>query len=202
MAGFNAQRDRGKELLSCFFYGLPSLRTLYYLHLQNYGPSELAKGDMQGMAAQNNITLQELQVIDEADLATKLASLPNQDANKSIGLLVLPIDFCIGEAPTQAPKIIQIAQVQKKLPTFFPIPDWAYQTAPTPAFGAYGVSQYYCGKFAGAFLVDQILWQNTSPGRLGITLAPDALFQCVLNQTAANNLEIRLPDRVRRHVIP
>ena len=206
VAGLNARRDRGTELLSYFFQGLPSLRTLYYLHLTGYGPSERAKAGIQGVAAQNHITLQELSVTDETDLATKLAGpdLPNQDANKSFGLLVLPIDFCIGEAPPQAPNIIQIAQVQKQLPTFFPIPDWAYQTAPaqTPAFGAYGVSQYYCGKFAGAFLVDQILWQNANPGSLGTTVAPDALFQFVLNQTAANNLGIRLPNRVRRHVIP
>jgi ABC-type uncharacterized transport system substrate-binding protein len=198
VAGINAQRDQGDKLLDYFKQAWPSLQTLHYLHLQGYGPSDRASGAVVSEAAHRGIHCHPGNVTD-ATLAAQLASLPNADGNT--GLLVLPIDFCIGEGPQQAPSIIQVAQVQKGLPTFFPIPDWAYQTAsaPTPAFGAYGVSQYNCGRLASD-LVYHILWQGLSPASLGIVPAPNSLFDLVVNQTAADELRIGLPDTLQRHV--
>jgi hypothetical protein len=171
---------------------------VYYLHLSNYGPSERGKAGLQGWAASHGINLQEWTVTPDGNLNPNGLQLPNAD--QQTGLLVLPIDFCIGEGPNQAPKIIQDWQGHG-LPTFFPIPDWAHQTSstPTPAFGAYGISQYLCGKLASD-LVYAILWGKMSPDTFGIVPAPNSLFDLVVNQTAADKLGIRLPASLQRHV--
>ena len=194
VTGINAQRDQGKKLIDYFFQGWPSLKTLYYLHLTGYGPSERAKQGIDPEAAHLGIQCHPW-IVNDGNLDTRLNNLPPQDGKT--GLLVLPIDFCIGEGPKQAPNIIQIAQVGKNLPTFFPIPDWA--SAATPAFGAYGLSQINCGKLASD-LVYTILWQGASPATFGIVPAPPSLFEFVVNQTAANNLNIRLPHHLQRQV--
>jgi hypothetical protein len=122
VAGIDAHRDQGDKLLGFFKQAWPSLTTLYYLHLNGYGPSERGKAGLQQAAHANNVTLQEWQVTDGN---LNLNGLPNGDGQT--GLLVLPIDFCLGEGPQQAPNIIQVAQGQvaqggKNLPAFFPIP--------------------------------------------------------------------------------
>jgi len=197
VAGIDAHRDQGDKLLVFFKQAWPSLTTLYYLHLKGYGPSERGKGGLQQVAHANNVTLQEWKVTDGN---LNLNGLPNGDGQT--GLLVLPIDFCLGEGPLQAPNIIQVAQGPvaqggKNLPTFFPIPDWA--SAATPAFGAYGISQYMCGRLASD-LVYTILWQKNSPGTFGAVPAPPSLFDLVVNPTAADRLRIRLPASLERHL--
>jgi ABC-type uncharacterized transport system substrate-binding protein len=197
VAGINAQRDQGKKLVDYFRQAWPSLQTLYYLHLTGYGPSERAKQGVDTEAAHLGIHHHPLNVT-ETNLNAQLNSLPNQDGQT--GLLVLPIDFCLGEGTKQAPNIIQVAQ-GKQIPTFFPIPDWADQTAATPAFGGYGLSQITCGKLASD-LIYTILWQGASPDTYGIVPAPPSLFELVVNQTAADKLSIRLPRNLQRQVRP
>jgi ABC-type uncharacterized transport system substrate-binding protein len=192
VTGIDAQRDQGDKLLANFKQALPSLQTLYYLHFAGYGPSERGKNGLKGAAASKHINLQEWPVTDGN---LNLNGLPN--GNGQTGLLVLPIDFCLGEGPKQAPSIIQVAQGGKNLPTFFPIPDWA--SAATPAFGAYGISQYRCGRLASD-LVNAILWQKMSPDTFGIVPAPPSLFDLAVNQTAADKLGVRLPASLERHV--
>jgi ABC-type uncharacterized transport system substrate-binding protein len=200
VAGIDAQRDQGDKLLANFQKAFPSLKTLYYLHLDKYGPSERGKSGLQGAASSNGITtLNELKMTSSADLATQLGKLPPADGQT--GLLVLPIDFCLGQGADQAPSIIQAAQVTQKLPTFFPIPDWAHQTTSTPAFGAWGLSQYLCGRLASD-LVYSILWGHMPPQKLGLVPAPPSLFDLVVNQTAADRLKISLPKHLKRQVRP
>lgn len=199
VTGIDAQRDQGDKLLANFKQAWPSLKTLYYLHLAGYGPSERGKSGLTGAAASNGINPKDLHEIGVTDGNLNLNGLP--PGNGQTGLLVLPIDFCLGEGPSQAPNIIQVAQGEKNVPTFFPIPDWAQQTpsTPTPAFGAYGISQYQCGRLASD-LVNAILWQNMSPDTFKIVPAPSSLFDLVVNQTAADKLRIDLPDSLQRHV--
>jgi ABC-type uncharacterized transport system substrate-binding protein len=200
VAGINAQRDQGNLLIDFFSQAWPPLQTLYYLHLAGYGPSERAKGTLEPEAKALGIHLNPLTMTKEGDLNGQLNKLAQAAQDGHTGLLVLPIDFCLGEASTQAPHIIQIAN-QYDFPVFFPIPDWAYQTAPGgPAFGGYGVSQYICGKLASD-LIYPILWKGASPGG-NIVLAPASLFELVVNQTAANDLGIRLSRRLQRQVRP
>jgi hypothetical protein len=179
VAGINAQRDQGTKLVDYFKQAWPPLQTLYYLHLTGYGPSNRAKNGVDSETAHLGIHRHPLNVTD-GNLTAQLNSLPS--GNGHTGLLVLPIDFCLGEGPNQAPNIIQVAQVGKQLPTFFPIPDWAYPTAPggTPAFGGYGLSQVTCGKLASD-LIYNILWQGSSPATFGIVPAPPSLFELVAN---------------------
>ncbi len=198
VAGINAQRDQGDKLLANFKQAWPSLQTVYYLHLAGYGPSERGKTRLEGAAAHLGIHHYQPWLVTDGNLNPGGSPLPNADGQT--GLLVLPIDFCIGEGSQQAPKIIQDWQGQG-LPTFFPIPDWANQTpsTPTPAFGAYGISQYLCGKLASD-LVYAILWEKMSPDTFGIVPAPNSLFDLVVNQAAADKLGIRLPASLQRHV--
>jgi ABC-type uncharacterized transport system substrate-binding protein len=198
VAGINAQRDQGDKLIDRFSQAWPSLKTLYYLHLQHYGPSERAKGKLVLEAHNRGITkCTPLNMTADGDLNGQLNNLKKVAQDGQTGLLVLPIDFCLGEGSTQAPNIIQVAQVQTKLPTFFPIPDWAYSTAPggTPAFGGYGLSQYTCGKLASD-LIYGILWGGMSP--TGIQVPYPSLFELVVNKAAAENLRIRLPKNIQR----
>jgi ABC-type uncharacterized transport system substrate-binding protein len=191
VAVINAQRSQKADL--CFDYfkqSVPNLSTVYFLHAKGYGPSERARSLVEPEATRKHVTLHRLEVT-EATLATQLGGLPSGSvSNPTVGVLVLPIDFCIGEAPTQAPAIIQAAQ-GKNLPTFFPIPDWVTRTMPPMAFGAYGVSQSNCGSLA-ANLVEQILWHGASPATFGIQFAPANVFEWVVNQTVANRLNIPL----------
>jgi ABC-type uncharacterized transport system substrate-binding protein len=206
VAGINAQRDQGDKLCYFFSQAWPSLKSLYYLHFAGYGPSERAK-DNNGKGVIQEAKSLGIQCTEwpVTDGNLNLNKLP--DGDNQTGLLVLPIDFCIGEGPSQAPSIIQTVQAQVaqgglNIPTFFPIPDWANSKVPggTPAFGGYGLSQYNCGKLASD-LVFAILWQNAPPSG-NIVTAPNSLFELALNQSAATSLNIQLDQRFKRQIRP
>jgi ABC-type uncharacterized transport system substrate-binding protein len=201
VAGINAKRDTtADKCLDYFIQSMsPPLQTVYYLHSQHYPPAERARGRVEHEAGVKGIHFHRVDVTEKTLHADLMAKVPMLDpSNPTVGVLVLPIDFCLGERPTQAPDIISTVQGTKGLPTFFPIPDWA--RASPPAFGAYGVSQSTCGELA-APLVFQIMWNGASPKTIGPVDAPDDAFEWVLSQPAIDELKIKLPERFRGHVI-
>jgi ABC-type uncharacterized transport system substrate-binding protein len=193
VAVINARRSQTADgAFENFLASVPSLQQVYVLYDQSYGPSTRALALIQADQTANftNVTLTP-EPVTEASLASVLSSLPTRNVNNPalFGVLILPVDFLIGEGVNQAPKIISSVQGQNHLPVFFPIPDWV--GAQSPAFGAYGVSQYQCG-FLAANLVNQILWLNISPATLGVEPAPFRDLEWEVSKSAAQSLNINI----------
>jgi hypothetical protein len=88
--------------------------------------------------------------------------------------------------------IIDIAQGQKNLPTFFPVTDWV-TSAQNSALGGYGVPQRTCGQLMSGF-VDKIVWGQSNPGTLKVESASDDAFEWAVSKQAAKALNIKIPN--------
>jgi ABC-type uncharacterized transport system substrate-binding protein len=140
-------------------------------------------------AKKRKITIKEIPVTSRAEIEKKLSAMAKRDLKKpaEAGLLVLPVDLCLGAAPL----IIELAQGRKNIPVFFPVTDWVRTTAPS-AFGGYGVPQHRCGKLAAEH-VDQILWGSAKAGTLKVTEAANDAFDWALSSDVARALNITIP---------
>jgi hypothetical protein len=113
---------------------------IYALHKDNYSPSNDAKNwlgpkKITYIASKSQDDIQDI--------------IQNQIPPGVHGLLILPADRFFGAADD----IVQWADTQRNLPTFWPIADY-----PDGAFGGYGFAQELCGQYL-AERVAQI-WTN------------------------------------------
>jgi ABC-type uncharacterized transport system substrate-binding protein len=175
-----------------FLATVPTLTEVRVLHKQGYPPSDRALKLVKEAARKAGVKVTPVDVQSHQNLRSKLAAMPRRDVKKppSVGILVLPVDVCLGAAPM----IVQIAQGRKKLPTFFPITDFVHRRHPS-ALGGYGVSQHMCGEIAARY-VDKILWGKTRAGTLAVIEAGEDAFEWVVSADAARALNIKLARMV------
>ena len=177
ICGVSAKRSQTADTcFNNFYKTVPSLKEVKILHKTGYGPSEAAKTLVEGAAQPKGVTITPIAVTDAASVEAALDGLNERDPiwNPTVGIQVLPIDVCLAHAR----EIIDIAQGEKKLPTFFPVPDWVTSDV-SSALGAYGVSQRTSGKLM-AERVDAI-WRNGDQVPTGTFVrwvdAPEAAFE-------------------------
>jgi ABC-type uncharacterized transport system substrate-binding protein len=188
--GVSARRSQtAGECFARFLASVPTLKEVRVLTKPGYYPAERALKLVKTVAKKHKITIKEIAVTSRGDIEKKLSAMAKRDLKKpaEAGLLVLPVDLCLGAAPL----IIELAQGRKNIPVFFPVTDWVRATAPS-AFGGYGVPQHRCGKLAAEH-VDQILWGSAKAGTLKVTEAADDAFDWALSSTVARALNINIP---------
>jgi len=191
--GVSARRSHtAGECLVRFLATVPTLKEVRVLHKKGYPPSERALKLVTAVAKKKGVKVTPVNIQSHQDITTKLSALPKRDLKKpaELGILVLPIDVCLGAAPM----IIQLAQQKKNIPTFFPITDFVKHELPS-ALGGYGVPQHKCGTLAAPY-VDRILWRNAKPASLAIIQAADDTFEWVVSAAAAKALNIKLPKTI------
>jgi ABC-type uncharacterized transport system substrate-binding protein len=192
--GYSARRSQTAD--GCFerFLGtVPTLKVVKLLHTGGYDPSELSVNLI--MACRDNkhknVTVDILEIKDHSEIKPKLSELPERNLKvpAEMGILVLPVDLFFGTAPA----IIDLVQVQKKLPTFWFVSDWVKPALPS-ALGGFGVAQERCGKRT-AKPVDQILWTNPKGSALPEVIdAADHDFEWAVSSAAAAALKTPLAD--------
>lgn len=178
-----------------FLDTVPSLKEVRALHKPGYGPSERALTLVEAAARARRVAVTAMTIASRQDIETKLSALPERDLNvpPDIGVQVLPVDVCLGAAPM----IIELAQEKKKIPVFFPIPDWVKRELPS-ALGAYGIAQHTCGELCAA-TVDDILWRQQHPTmhpNVRRRQAADESLTWVVSAAAAKALNIKLDSKV------
>jgi len=191
ICGVSGRRSQtAGECFERFLATVPTLKKVMVLHNPNYGPSNRAWDLVQAAANKRGVSASPVLVKSRADIEKMLAEMEARDIQKpaEIGVQVLPVDFCLGAAP----RIIEVAQQQKNLPTFFPVTDWVKQDPPS-ALGGYGVPQRRCGELMSEH-VEQILWRNAAVSGLGHKDAPPDAFEWVASRAAAKALNIVLPS--------
>ena len=169
------------ECFERFLATVPTLRRVYVLHKPKYPPSERALKLVKAAAKKRGVTVTTLAVKSHADIKAKLSKLPKRDLNKpaAMGLQVLPVDVSLSAAPM----IIELAQKDKNIPTFFPVTDWVKSELPS-ALGGYGVPQRTCGELM-AMYVGQLLWPVSGTPQPKVTEAPSKAFEWVVSRAAA-----------------
>jgi ABC-type uncharacterized transport system substrate-binding protein len=170
-----------------FLATVPTLKTVFYLHKEGYGPAELALIQVREAAQERHIVLKPLLIQTEQDINTKLAGLEarNLQTPAESGVLVLPVDLCLGAAA----RIVQVVQGGKNLPAFFPITDVV--KPPISALGGYGVSQQECGSLSAEY-VQRILFNKERAGELRVKNAEDHSLDWVVSRAAAEALNIQI----------
>jgi ABC-type uncharacterized transport system substrate-binding protein len=186
--GYSAQRAQtAGDCFEFFFQTVPTLKKVFILHKDDNDPSDHAKDLVTKAAKNKGATPTVLTINSHLDLQQKLSSMPERDLRKpaDIGIHVLPVDLFFGTTP----EIIQLVQVRKNLPAFFPVTDWVQPTLPS-ALGGYGVPQYKCGQRTATH-VDQILWRGQTGQNLPtVTDAISSDFECLVSSAAAEALNI------------
>jgi hypothetical protein len=179
-----------------FVRAVPTLRTVHVLHMPNYGPSERALVQV-GNAVAYPQQLDVVNLRDAAHLIQDLNGLPEQDPDSATnhGVLVLPIDVCLGHAQ----EIIDFVQQEKGMPAFFPVPDWV-RSDTSGAFGAYGLSQRQSGMLMAERV--QAIWANngTVPGGAFARwkTAPEEAFDFLVSAAVAEDQNIQLDSSIPR----
>jgi hypothetical protein len=187
ICGLSAKRSqKSRECYENFLKTVTTLAEVRVLHKPGYNPSDEALQHIQHPPPPVPIIIVPVQT--QADLDAALAALPARDLTQpaTIGVLVLPVDVCLG----QASKIIDIAQTQKNLPTFFPVTDWVQPALPS-ALGGSGVPQHKSGEFMAEGI--NFIWTNHSIPNPRWRDAPDSAFEWRVSRAAANALRITLP---------
>jgi hypothetical protein len=178
-----------------FFDAIPTLTEVRPLHFPNYTPSVRALANVRGAAGPKHVAVNPVEFGSFAELEYQLRNLPPRNpANPATsGIQVLPVDLCLGAAPT----IIDIVQTQKNLPAFFPITDWVKPALPS-AFGGYGIPQDACGQL----LAERVDYARKNavpfpnPPSSRHTVAPNSAFRWVVSRAAAQALNIEVPNGV------
>jgi ABC-type uncharacterized transport system substrate-binding protein len=187
ICGVSAQRSqKSRDCLDNFLKTVPSLTEVRVLHKPGYNPSDEALQHIQHPPPPVTVVVVPIQT--RADLDRELANLPTRNLSQpaTIGVLVLPVDVCFGAAPT----IIDVAQNQKHLPTFFPVTDWVKPALPS-ALGGSGVPQHKSGELM-AERVD-LIWTNHSIPNPRWRDAPGSASEWRVSRAAATALNITLP---------
>lgn len=191
ITGISARRSQTAG--ACFEYFLatvPTLKRVRVLHWPGYGPSDRSLKLVRAAAKKRGVGVEVLTIKSRADIEKKLKAMAKRDPQKpaEIGVLVLPIDVCLGAAQM----IVDLVQGEKRLPVFFPITDVVNANG---AIGGYGVPQQTCGKLMARY-VDQILWLDKAPNALKIGDAGDQDFEWTVSREAADALNIRVANMV------
>ena len=188
--GISARRSQSAgQCLEHFLATVPTLKQVRVLHKPKYGPSERSLKLVKAAAKKRGVAVKVVPVKTRDDIETKLNAMPVRNLNKpaEAGILVLPVDVCLGAAQL----IVDLAQGKKHLPTFFPVTDFVRSNA-HGALGGYGVPQRTCGVLM-AYYVDRILWHSASPSSLKVAGALDDDFEWVVSAEAAKALNIQIP---------
>ncbi len=195
ICGVSARRiQTAVDCFDRFLKTVPTLTEVKVLAKQGYGPSDRAFAAVRTAAGQKGITCTEVPITDVASLENALDGLTARDPDgvppATVGVLVLPIDVCLGHAQ----EIIDIAQGEKKIPVFFPVPDFVKANA-SGALGAYGVSQQTCGEMMAERV--SVIWRsgNAVPGSPFVRWvpAPDDTLQWVVSGAVADPDELNIP---------
>jgi ABC-type uncharacterized transport system substrate-binding protein len=176
-----------------FLATVPTLKQVLVLHKPKYGPSERALKLVQAAAKKRGVTVKPVPIKSRDDIEKKLSALPKRDSNKpsEVGLLVLPIDVCLGAASM----IVKLAQEQKQVPVFMPISDGVKQEGSSP-IGGYGAPQSKCGE-AVAEHVNRILWPTGAMRAMAASASarlmevPDSDFEWTVSSGAAKALKVK-----------
>ncbi len=187
ITGISARRSQtAGQCFEHFLATLPTLKRVHVLHKPGYGPSDRSLKLVRAAAKRRGVTVAPLSIKTPDDIEKKLKAMAKRDPKEpaTLGLLVLPVDVAFGASQ----KIIEIAQVQKNVPTFWPITD----PVMAGALGGYGVPQHTCGMLM-AHYVDQILWHSAAPKSLKVTEAEADAFEWLVNTAAAKALNLKLP---------
>ncbi len=190
ITGISARRSQtAGECFEHFLATVPTLKRVRVLHKPGYGPSDRSLKLVKAAAKKRGVTVEVVAIKTRDDIQTKLAKMAKRDPKKpaDIGVLVLPVDVCLGAAQL----IIDLAQGQKHLPAFFPVTDFVKPNA-QGALGGYGVPQRTCGVLMADY-VEQILWRSAQPSALKVKDAGDGDFAWVVSREAAKALNIKLP---------
>ncbi len=171
-----------------FVEAVSSLKEVRALYKPGYPPAERALKLVTAAAKKRGVKITPASVRTREELEKKLEALPKRrkEDPATLGVLVLPVDICLGAAR----KIIDVAQREKLIPTFFPITDCVSEDA-NSALGGYGVAQRKCGELA-ADHVYKILWEDAEARKLPITEVGDDLLKCVVSRSAASALGIKI----------
>jgi ABC-type uncharacterized transport system substrate-binding protein len=188
--GVSARRSHtAGECFIRFLASVPTLKEVRVLHKPGYSPGERAMKLVKAAAKKRNVTIEPVPVTSRGDIEKRISAMPKRNLKKpaEVGVLVLPVDICLGAAPL----IIELVQTRKNLPTFFPLTDWVKPDLPS-AFGGYGVPQPRCGELAAEH-VDKILWGNAKAASLAVTDAAADEFDWAVSRAAARALNIKFP---------
>ena len=203
VCGVSAQRTQtARQCFQRFLTAVPALTEVKVPArvAGDYGPSDRALADVTDEAAKRGITCTPLRFSNAQELETALAGLAARDPDKddaNTGVLILPIDICLAHAQ----EIIDLAQGEKKLPVFFPVPDWVKADA-SGALGAYGLSQRTCGQLMAERV--SVVWRNGNavpPAPFAKWVdASESAFDFVASSAVASpdELNIDVPDSVPR----
>lgn len=202
VCGVSAKRvSSAGECLDRFVRAVPTLEEVKVLATTAgvYGPSDRALAAVQQKAKDIGIPCPTIFFADIDALETALGQLTERDPEEQAatsGVLVLPIDLCLGHAQD----IIDLVQGEKKLPVFFPVPDWVSSNA-SGAFGGYGVPQKTCGELMAERV--SVIWRNanTIPANLQRWIdAPNEAFVFLVSGAVADaqELNIDLPAGIPR----
>jgi ABC-type uncharacterized transport system substrate-binding protein len=188
--GISARRSQSAgQCFEHFLATVPTLKRVHVLHKPGYGPSDRGLKLVKAAAKKRGVTVKTLGVSSTADIQKKLTALAMRNSKKpaEAGVLVLPVDVCLGAAQL----IIELAQGKKNLPVFFPVTDFV-EPGSKGALGGYGVPQRTCGMLMADY-VDKILWHSAQPSSLKVTEAGANDFEWVISGDAAKALNIQVP---------
>ena len=191
ITGISARRSQtAGECLQHFVATVPTLRVVHVLHKKGYGPSERGLKLVKAAAKKRGVAVKPVAIKTAEDALKKIAAMPKRDPKKPAvaGLLVLPVDSCLGAAR----QIIEAAQGSKNIPAFFPVTDFVTPKS-SSALGGHGVPQRQCGIMMAEY-VEKILWHGADPGSLKVKEADDDMFEWVVSEAAAKSLNIKLPQ--------
>jgi ABC-type uncharacterized transport system substrate-binding protein len=187
ITGISAQRSQtAGQCFEHFLATVPTLKRVRVLHKPGYGPSDRSLKLVKAAAKKRGVTVQVVTIKTRDDIEKKLKAMTkrNRDKPAELGVLVLPVDVCLGAAQL----IIDLAQGQKNLPTFFPVTDFVRRNA-QGALGGYGVPQHTCGVLMAEY-VDHILWGLAEPRALKVANAGTDDFEWVVSSEAAKALNV------------
>jgi ABC-type uncharacterized transport system substrate-binding protein len=115
ITGISARRSQSAgQCFEHFLATVPTLKQVRVLHKPKYGPSERSLKLVKAAAKKRGVAVKIVPVKTRDDIENKLSAMSKRDLKKpaDAGILVLPIDVCLGWAQL----IIDLAQGEKNLP--------------------------------------------------------------------------------------
>jgi hypothetical protein len=149
--GVSASRDRlAIRCLRQFKRRVPSVRNIFVLHREGYGPSERARQWVGKKIVAGVVSIADSD--DTQAMQNKITTGIVNSTKPNKGVLVLPADRFFGVATL-------ITQWTGAIPTFWSTPDFP---PAHPPGGGYGYSQKKCGQFMAERVA--IIWKNQADG--------------------------------------
>lgn len=185
IGGISARRSQtAGECFVRFLATVPTLKVVRVLHKPEYRPSQRALELVKVAAAQRGVTVTVVPIKSRQDIEGEIKAMVRRDTSRppDVGIQVLPVDYFFAAARD----IIQWAQTERNIPTFWPATDWV-----PPALGGYGVPQVTCGKLVAEWIGPILKQQGGAPS--GFKEAPPGAFEWKVSKAAAQALKIELP---------